>query len=264
MFEYLYHISDTALFLILSISAISISISAIFLLRRILNVDLSYEDNTSLGYLSSLVGIIYGVLVGLTALYLINNNNAASEVAQAEANGVADVYHDSNWLKEPAQSKMHAYIAKYLNHVIYTEWPEMKNGDPIHSEGNLILDNMENELKIYAEKNHDQALIIRDMIQRMRTLYDARQQRLRLSFSALNSAIWIVVLIGTVLTIAINYLYRMSFYLHLITVSIAALMASSMIYLLMTLDRPFQGDFVVQPDAFIALLAHLDQNTSKQ
>jgi hypothetical protein len=59
------------------------------------------------------------------------------------------------------------------------------------------------------------------MLQEVRVLYDARQQRIQMSYFQLNPEIWVVVVLGTILTLCINYLFGMNFYLHVFTVSAA-------------------------------------------
>jgi hypothetical protein len=59
--------------------------------------------------------------------------------------------------------------------------------------------------------------------------------------------------------IGINFLFGMNLYMHILTTSASALMASSIIFLLLTLDKPFQGEFVIEPDAFKALLTYINR-----
>lgn len=46
----------------------------------------------------------------------------------------------------------------------------------------------------------------------------------------------------------------MNLYMHIVTVAAAALMTSSMLFLLITLDRPFQGEFIIEPASLRTLL----------
>jgi hypothetical protein len=70
-----------------------------------------------------------------------------------------------------------------------------------------------------------------------------------MSYSILAPEIWEVIILGTILIIAINYAFRVSFYLHLFGTFTFAIMAASMLFLLVTLDTPFQGEFAVTPDS---------------
>jgi hypothetical protein len=94
-------IPDSDVFFVLSISLIVISILAIYAIKKLVPIEILYRDNPVIGNISALIGIIYGVLAGLTALYLINNINLTSDAVQREANALANIYRDTEWL-EPA------------------------------------------------------------------------------------------------------------------------------------------------------------------
>ncbi len=258
MIDYLHKMSNFYLFIFLSSFFIAVSLISIVVIKRFFAINLRYRDNPVLGNIGSIIGIIYGVLSGLTALYLINNISYANDAVQREANTVANIYRDSNWLKEPARARIQTEVKNYVLKVIHVDWPLMQEGKDIDNKGDSIINKMSNVLKNYPVVGNSDLLIVRDMLEEIKSLYDARQQRMQMSFSALNSEMWIVILLGSILTLAVNYLFKMNFYLHLLTVTAAALMASSMIFLLVTLDRPFQGEFVVEPRAFQSLLASME------
>lgn len=259
--EYIYHLSNIYLFILLNCIFIPISIIALYIVKRFIPLDIRYKDNSVIGDVSALISIIYGVLVGLTALYLINNNNYTADAVQREANAVANIYQDSKWLKNPTRNEIQTEVKKYIDIIINIEWALMNQGKADTS-NNLIIENMTNALLHYKANGNFETLLLRDMIAEIKMLYDARQQRIHMSYAALSPEIWTVILIGTILTIMINYIFGMNFYLHIVTVSAVALMASSMLFLLITLDRPFEGDFVIEPDAFRSVLALIKNDTA--
>jgi len=259
MLHFLFQISDIYLLLLLSSITIGISIIALILVKRYIPLKLRNRNNPVIGNISALIGIIYGVLAGLTALYLFNNVYYATDSVQREANALADIYRDSKWLKEPTRSAIQIQVKNYLNKVINEEWILMKNGSEISKEGALIIDSIGDQLKNYDMVTNKEFLIVRDILDEVKKLYDSREQRISMNDSALNPEVWVVLLIGTILTLGINYLFGMHFYLHLFTVSATALMASSMIFLIITLDKPFQGQFIVQPDSFKSTLSYIEK-----
>jgi hypothetical protein len=260
MFNYFYQLPDFDLFLLLSLVSVIVSITSIWLVRRYVPVKLRYEHNPVIGNISALISIIYGVLAGLMALYLINNNNYTSDAVQREANAIANIYRSNNLLREPVRSKINAQIKDYLTGTINTEWPAMQKGQPLGNRGDVIIDNIVNELFQYDIKTKSDEILFNHILDDVRNLYDSLHQRINMSQVSLNPAIWMVILLGTILTIGINYLFGMNFYLHLITVSACGLMFSSMIYLLITLDRPFQGEFTIKPTAFQLILNSMDSH----
>lgn len=259
MLDYLAQLPDLTLFLILTFSFILMSVVGVLLVNKLIPFHIRLQENAVIGTTSSLIAVIYGVLAGLSALYLINNNSYTSDAVQREASAVADVYRDSRWLKPPTRTDIQKQIKNYLNEVITQEWPYMQAGIEVPNyNGSNIIDQITLELIDYSGASNSESLLVHDMMDEIRNLYDARQKRIHMSESQLSPELWLVILIGSVLTLCINYLFGMNLPLHLITVCAAAIMTSSMIFLLITLDRPFQGEFVIEPDVFRRLLHYIE------
>ncbi len=241
MLDNLSYISDVALFTALSGGFVIISLLAIYFVKRCIPYRSRYINNAVIGNTASLISVIYGVLAGLSALYLINNNNLAADAVQRESNAVANIYRDSKWLQDATRIDIQTELKNYITQVVNNEWPVMIEGKQLdNSNGNLIIDEITNNLINYKQSSTADSLLIHDMLDEIRLLYDARQQRIHMSYSKLSSELWVVILLGSILTLFINYFFGMDFYLHVIIVTGAALMTASMIFLLITLDRPFQ------------------------
>lgn len=259
MFNFVFHLPDTLVLISLSIVTIIISMALIFVVRRHIPLNIRYQDTAGIANTSALISIIYGVLAGLMALYLINNINYTSDAVQREANSLANLHRSSQWLSDPVRSKVQENVKSYLDEVIGVEWLALRNGEAPGFKGRTIIDDIMKQLSLYKLVTQSDILIMHDMLGEVKNLYNAREQRIHMSFSQLSQGTWVVILIGSILTISINFLLGMNFYLHLFTVSSVALMTSSMVFLLITLDRPFQGEFVVEPDALLAVQKYVDK-----
>lgn len=264
MLDYLSQLPDTILFLALNIGFIIFSIVSVIFVYKVIPFHVRLKENAVIGTTASLIAVIYGVLAGLSALYLINNNSYTSDAVQREASAVADVYRDSRWLKEPTRNNIQVLIKKYLNEVIVNEWPYMRLGKEVPNfNGSYIIDQITLELIDYNGVTNSESLLVHDIMDEIRTLYDARQKRIHMSESQLSPELWLVIIIGSILTLCINFLFGMNVPLHIITICAAAIMVSSMLFLLITLDRPFQGEFVIEPDVFLRLLHFIEVTDSK-
>jgi hypothetical protein len=259
MLDFIFHLPDAYVFSLLSIITIVVSLVAIFFIARHVPLRIRYLDNTGIANTSALISIIYGVLAGLMALYLINNINYTTDAAQREASALANLYRDSRWLNDPTRAMIQAGIKKYIDIAIQVEWPLMKMGKDVGSEGEDIIDRIASQLDHYPLVNNHDVVIDQDMLALIRNLFDARQQRIQMSTVELSPETWIVILIGSILTVAINFLLGMNFYLHMITVISVAIMTSGMVFLLITLDRPYQGEFIVEPDALRSVQSHIEK-----
>jgi hypothetical protein len=114
MFEFLFQLNDIPLYIFLSSVFVVISVIAITLVKVYVPLKWRYNDNTAICNTVSLISVIYAVLAGFTALYLINNNSATDDAVQRESNATADIYRDSKWLKDPSKTEIQGIIQKYI------------------------------------------------------------------------------------------------------------------------------------------------------
>ena len=257
MYHYLSQQSDSMIFFLTLAALIIMSLFSMLIVKRFIVVKETHEDNAVTANISSIIGVIYGVLAGLSALYLLNNIDYTNQVVQREASAAANIYQVSKFIKEPTRSEIQKQLQQYLNIVIQNEWPLMKKGEQIKDEDNNVTDEIVATIIRGADTNIIDSITLHDMLTEIKALNNAREERIQLSMSSLSIEIWVVVLIGTFLTIGINFFFKMSYRLHLIAIFAEITMLSSMIFLLITLDTPFQGEYVVQPLAFQSLLNHM-------
>lgn len=258
MFDFLVQLPDYYIFAILLAISIPFSILAIVLVKRYIPHGVRYNDNAVLTCTCSLVSLIYGILAGLIALYLINNNNYTADAVLREANSIANIYRDSKWLKEPAQTQIKLSIKNYIQEVINDEWPLMSGGKTIDTQGDLLINKLSDVLQAYVVTDNVQSLVVGNILTEIKSLYNARQQRINMSYNQLSQQIWMVIVLSSILILLSTYLFGVNFYLHLFASASAALMVSSLIFLLITLDRPFQGDFSINPDGLRSVLNFIE------
>jgi hypothetical protein len=85
-------------------------------------------------------------------------------------------------------------------------------------------------------------------------LFDVHEERAAKVHLSLMPGMWLVLILGTILTLSMTTILGMEQRLHMACVIAASLMVSSVVYLVITVDRPYRGDFAVQPDTLIATL----------
>jgi hypothetical protein len=220
MLDELFRMTDFELFCLIGTIFILGSIACVIIIRRLIPIEMRYKDNPVIGNVGSLISLIYGVLVGITALYLINNLSATQDAVQHEANASANIYRDSKLLKEPNRSKIENDVKQYLHEVINMEWPTMQAGQTIDFKGNYIIEDISNVLLNYnsGAYTNGELLVLRDMIDENKSLYNARQTRIVESQSELSVELWQVILVGTVLVLGINFVFGVHLYFHLFAV----------------------------------------------
>lgn len=255
--NFIHDYPDLSLFSFFTLISVTVTVVAITLVKRFIPHDLRFRDNPVIGSIVSMICLMYGVLAGLIALYLINNIAYATNATQSEANAIASVFHTSQWLKDPVRKQVQNELSLYLQEIIDHEWPMMKEGKDPDRFGDNIIDKLFSKLHHYPTPTTIDALTLRDMINAIQTLYETRQDRIAASEDSLSMDVWVVILVGTILTILMSYLFAMNFYMHILTASATAIMCFTMVFLLISLDHPFQGDFVIEPNVYKPLLEHI-------
>jgi hypothetical protein len=231
MLDYLYRTTDLELFVILGSILFIISLFSLLMIRWFFPLHLRYQENVVICCTSALVIGIYGVLAGFATLYLINNNNAAADAVQRESSAVADLYRNSQGLNDNLRP----------------------------DDGDMIINNMVKELTHDTATTPAETASLEAMLSVTTNVYDARHQRIQMSYSSLSNEIWVVIIIGTILTLCVSYLIGVNFALHCFIVLGAVFMTTAVLFLLISLDKPYQGDFIIGPEIYQALLTQISK-----
>jgi hypothetical protein len=259
--NHLYQLNNATIFFLMIVVTTFFSLFFIVSARIFGLFHLKYRDNSATASIASMIGIIYALLTGVLCLYLLNNQDHATEAALSEGTAVATIYRESKWLKAPTQQHIQKNLRVYINNVLEREWPAMAGGQDIHNpqSATFLIEAMSNALMLYPINTQADAVIVDNLLQSFRNLFKARQERISMTSAQLSDEIWFVIFLSTALIIFINYTFRLEFKLHLLSITAISIMAASVLFLLVTLDRPFQGEFTIEPKALRAVLMLMDQ-----
>src|SRR6516225_3121891 len=116
----------TQLFAVLVI-IFSTLLAAIGLLitRRLMNQKTLKESHDVGGYLLSVIGTLFAVLLGLVVVDAMQSYQRARDIVERESNCLTDVLILSDRLPEPRRSKVRNMCADYADQVVDTEWSQM-------------------------------------------------------------------------------------------------------------------------------------------
>ncbi len=261
MIDFIYTIPNYVLFSLLIGISLVVSLISILIVKRFIQVDTRYRENEVIGYISATICIIYAVLFGFVALYTLNNFDMADQSVQHEASFLGDIFHDSKGLPDPIKKEIRGEIKTYIDEVLKNEWPLMVNGRVVTERGEEIIDRMKTNLYKYTPLNPLETFAQQQVLTEIKSLYEAREKRIFMSHSALDTNFVFIILLGAFLTIGINYFFGMEFYLHVISVVVVSIAVSSLVFLILAIDRPFRGEFAVSPDAFKTILSLISKDS---
>ena len=101
----------------------------LLIVRRLVPRDRLAEHEEVAGFLIGVVGVFYAVLLGFVILVVWNNyEDVKARVTQA-ANQLGDMFHLSEGLPDPVQTRLRVAMAAYGERAIAEEWGAMEHGE---------------------------------------------------------------------------------------------------------------------------------------
>ena len=151
---------------------------------------------------------------------------------------------------EPKRSELQADLREYARKVIDVEWPLQRRGIvPQNAAG--AINALQTHLASFEPATEGQKTLHAEAYREFSRVVELRRTRLRSVTSGLPPSLWVVLLVGAVVNIAVTWFFHMrSQSMHFwMTVMFSGLLGL-MIFLLAAMDNPFRGQISVGPEAF--------------
>ena len=235
--------------------AILISVGGLVLVQRLYSTDQRKEHNDVAGFIYAVLGVSYAVLLGLMLIAVWEKWNEAEAIATDEANELAGIFVFAHALPQPDGRHIQELVRSYDRVVIEEEWPLMAQGrsspeawDTLDELRGAIL-----ELQPTADARqagYDQ-MRYEEILTQLHDLGNARRERLLAAEQGLPFILWVVLILGGVITVGFTYLFGLeNTMVHLLMVASLALIISISLFTVAALDYPFRGDIHIHPSAY--------------
>ncbi|HEX8827767.1 MAG TPA: hypothetical protein VF778_06610, partial [Xanthobacteraceae bacterium] len=138
--------------------------------------------------------------------------------------------------------------------VITVEWPQMRNGSDFRL-ASPLLERAAGTIRSLPVASAGVQNIHAQMLAAIDTALADRDARLTVDSRGISGIIWVVLLIGALVTIGFTYLFGFQrTIMQGVMVGSLSLLIGLVIFLTMALDFPYRGSISVQPEAFRAAL----------
>jgi Protein of unknown function (DUF4239) len=233
---------------VLGIAAVAAAVT--ILVHRV-----SHGDRNAGDAVSGVFTIVAGVQAVLIAFVLISLFDAVSSVrdgSHTEANALVGVFWASDSLPPAARDQIQGMARAYAGTVIEQEWPRMREGEPVGGNGWELLERMRGAIDTAATENDWQQERRSEAASQLWAVYEARQARLTAAGNVgVTSVVWIALIVGSVLTLALPYLFDVpKLVTHMVVVGILAGTIALLLFSIYQLQNPFSGGAQFEPDAF--------------
>jgi uncharacterized membrane protein len=234
--------------------AILIAVGGLVLVQRLYSTERRKQHNDVAGFIYAVLGVSYAVLLGLMLIAVWEKWNAAEALTTDEANELAGIFWFAHALPQPEGRHIQELVRSYSQVVVEEEWPLMRQGKS-SPEAWATLDELRStilglEPPTAQQTGYDQVRY-NQMLEQLHSLGDARRERLLVAEQGLPVILWIVLILGGVITVGFTYLFGLENTLvHLLMVAALALIISLSLFTVAALDYPFKGDIRIHPAAY--------------
>jgi hypothetical protein len=226
------------------------SIAGLLWVRKFVTFEKLRPSHDVGGYLLSVVGTLYAVLLGLVVVDAMQQYQHARCVTETEANTLADIFVMANRLHEPERSKIQLACRNYIGQVISSEWSHMKCGGYCPIARGRAVELMTMLVAVTPENEIEKALYP-SLVQESSVFWQNRQSRLLSAQNHLPAFEWVVLILGGLIVIIFTFLFGLEhFKLQVLMTGLLGTLLSLNFALLLFFAYPFNSELGIQADAF--------------
>jgi hypothetical protein len=230
--------------------AVVVAVGGLVLVQRLVPTARRKEHNDVAGFIYAVLGVAYAVLLGLVLIAVWEKWDAADTLTADEANELAGIFWWAHALPQPEGRHIQELVRSYDRVVVEDEWPLMAQGKS-SPEAWDTLDELRGAILGLEPTTGAQQMRYEEMLEQLHDLGNARRERLLAAEQGLPPILWVVLILGGVITVGFTYLFGLENTLvHLLMVAALALIVSMSLFTVAALDYPFKGDIHIHPTSY--------------
>jgi hypothetical protein len=225
--------------------------------QRFAEVDFVRHNEVG-GFIVSIVGALYGVLLGFMTVIAWQHFADAGQIVAQESAAATDAWHTSAGLPAAQRVRVRHDMLLYADDMLAHEWPAMRSGG-FDKQADLIVMDAIGAVGDFSAANFKEANAQSATMQQLGALHDYRQRRLAENNSGIASFEWLVLGVGGACIIGFCWLFGLeNKRVHLIMTSAVTIIIATTLVLLFELQCPFQSDLRISPIDWNGVIAHIE------
>jgi len=202
------------------------------------------------GYLLSIVGTLYSVLLGLIVVDVQSKFDQARMMAETEANCCSTIANFSRGFPPEVRTTILVPLKSYYTTVQTEDWEAIASGAQI--EGSIPdYQHLWRAIARYDPNGNREISCYNHELDTMKSLSDARRYRMFARKRALSEVVWTVLIVGAILTITFTYMFWVeSKTLQLVLTVFVALFISLNLLLVRLFENPYRQELGIKQSAF--------------
>jgi hypothetical protein len=242
-----------ALAIVLNVWLIGFALATLWTLRRWILPRLRIHTDASL-FLGAAVMqsamVLYGLVAALTAVSVWTRHSQVSDTVSHEATAIAIVWRDLGGYPQGERDAMREVLRGYTKQIIEEAWPVQRQGG-VPQMGVEWMDRFQAKLFRFEPTSASQEILHAQTLDAYNGLIEARNVRLDAVGTKLPGVMWFVLLPGAMGCLLLCLFFPIDDlrFQTILMIGLAGFVAM-VLFVIVSLDRPFQGPMAVSADSY--------------
>jgi tryptophan-rich sensory protein len=257
----LLHVPTAVLFVAIVAISVGLSIGGVFIVRRSVEASVLEPHHDVAGFILAVVGVVYAVLLAFVVVIVWQQFDEARADADREAAVLLAVSHDGVVLGDVGPDPRQA-LHDYADAIVRSEWPQMSRFHRESREADEALDRVWAAFRSVKPRTASDSAFYEQAISGLHTASESRRKRIATSGTGIPATLWIVLIVGAVISIAFTYLFGVkNLRVQILLVASLASLVGLVLALVLSLDLPFTGGMAVDPGAMENAVTEFSHDT---
>ena len=194
--------------------------------------------------------VFYGLATALIAVNVWEVYEKVKEITEHEAASLAVLYRNASEYPEPVRGVLREEIRAYTHQVIHESWPLQRRGT-IPTEGIKSMDQLQSTLTRFEPVTEAQKALALETLASFSRMMEARRMRVDSVERRLPGVMWLVIVLGAFISLVSAFYFPvLDARVHHVQVGLLAAFIGLVIFLILALDRPYDGDLGLKPKPY--------------
>ena len=257
MFLWMYNLPIWLMAILFIVGFVAFGWAGIYLVRPVVRRKFGQNEshNEQVTFIVNVVGLFYGLLLGLVVVAVYQHYSDVQEKVSNEATTLGVLYRDIAGLPDPLRRDLQAQLSDYNLYLINEVWPvQQRTGDVPYREVTAKIAAVQDKLVTFKPEGAAQTNSLYFSMQNLDEYVKLRRDRLYEVNNGLLDVLYYVLLLGAALLIGASWFLSLkSRGTHLAVTGVIALSIGLFFFLIVALDYPLRSSIGISPRSFEVL-----------
>jgi hypothetical protein len=232
------------------IASVSLSMFGLKFVRKRYTEDYLKDNHEVGGFFFNAFGLLYAVLIAFVVFVTWTEFDSSTRDIEMEATQTYLLYFNAEEFPEPSRTEIKNAVKEYIDIVVNAEWQKLPAGEFDFRATRVVTKLFD----LYGKVDKQFALnskFYEESIDRLNQLSELRRLRILAATNNVPIIIWIVLIIGGIVSVGFTYFFGMkNAPVHYTLVGILCSVNALLLFLIYDLDHPFSGTDKITTHAF--------------